>query len=171
MQIWSIQQKQNNTSVFAWEHRNTRWTWYKTTAAEHFCSRLMEHETKLITAAVFTTVNVINNLLSVPGWRTKCFLTRRYNLPTKTRLHFLLSKLVLSIIHEMAFQFFYDPAHNTIHLPQHPSPSMHTSVPVRRECLHVLGCTRWSRRRCHRFISFQFRQDCGIQTWCGKRIY
>lgn len=97
---------------------------------------------KLITAVVFTTVNVINNLLSVPGWRTKCFLTRRYNLPTKTRLHFLLSKLVLSIIHEMAFQFFYDPAHNTIHLPQHPSPSMHTSVPVRRERLHVLGCTR-----------------------------
>lgn len=85
---------------------------------------------KLITTVVFTTENVINNLLSVPGWRSKCFLTRRYNLPTKARLHFPLSKPVLSIIHEMGFQFFFDPAHNTIHLPQHPSPSMHASLRV-----------------------------------------
>lgn len=84
---------------------------------------------------------MINNLLSVPGWRTKCFLTRRYNLPTKPRLHFPFSKSVLSIIHEMSFQFFFDPAHNTVHLSQQPSPSMHTSLLVRRECLHVLGCT------------------------------
>lgn len=131
-------QRQNNMSVFAWGRRNTRWICYKTTAAEHFCSRLIEQETKLITA-VLMTVNVINNLLCVPGWRTKCFL--RYNLPTKAWLHFPLSKSVLSIIHEMCFQFFSDPAHHTIHLPQHPSPSMHTSLLVWREYFHVLRCT------------------------------
>lgn len=88
-----------------------------------------EHETNLITAVVFTMVNVINNLLSVPGWRTKCFLTRRYNLPTKARLHFFsLSKSVLSIIHEMC-------SSPTLHTTQYVSHS----IPL-LPCIQVCWC-------------------------------
>lgn len=120
-----------------------------------------EQEPKLITAAVLTTANVINNLLSVPGWRTKCFLTRRYHLPTKARLHPPpLSESVLSIIHEICFRFFSD---STQHISA-ASLSSHAYVfVVWPDCFHVVGCTGGlggggGRRR---FVSFQ----CYHQDW------
>lgn len=116
-------------------------------------------------------MNVINNLLSVPGWRTKCFLTRRFNLPTKARLHSPLSKSVLSIIHEICLQFFSPTLHTTQCISA-ASRSFRAYVLAGLARLFPRGrLHQWPGRWCRRFVSFQCSQGCRRQTGCIKPAY